>query len=76
MHGEYDVQLGIRIGVNTGEVIAGDPAGGQAFATGEAVTVAQRLQSSGSPGEILIGGATERLVRDAVLVEPVEPTWR
>jgi class 3 adenylate cyclase/tetratricopeptide (TPR) repeat protein len=72
LHGEYDVQLGIRIGVNTGEVIAGDPSGGQAFATGEAVTVAQRLQSSGNPGEILIGGTTERLVRDAVLVEPVD----
>ena len=55
LHGEYDVQLGIRIGINTGEVIAGDPAGGQAFATGEAVAVAQRLESSGSPGEILIG---------------------
>ncbi|MBA2569108.1 MAG: AAA family ATPase, partial [Actinobacteria bacterium] len=69
---EYDVELGVRIGVNTGEVVAGDPAGGQAFVTGEAVNVAQRLESTGSPGEILIGGATERLVRDAVLVEPVD----
>jgi class 3 adenylate cyclase/tetratricopeptide (TPR) repeat protein len=69
----YGVELGVRIGVNTGEVIAGDPAEGQAFATGESVAVAQRLEAAASPGEILVGGSTYQLVRDAVLVEPMEP---
>jgi predicted ATPase/class 3 adenylate cyclase len=70
---EFGVELGVRTGIDTGEVVAGDPSEGQAFATGEAVVVAQRLQSVARPGEILMGDATHRLVRDAVLVEPVEP---
>ena len=56
-----------------GEVVAGDPGEGQAFATGAAVAVAQRLEAAASPGEILIGEPTYRLVRDAVLVEPLDP---
>jgi class 3 adenylate cyclase/tetratricopeptide (TPR) repeat protein len=70
---EFDIELGIRTGVNTGEVVAGDPTEGQAFATGEAVALAQRLESAASAGEILIGDKTHALVRDAVLVEPVDP---
>jgi class 3 adenylate cyclase/tetratricopeptide (TPR) repeat protein len=70
---EYGIELGLRTGVNTGEVIAGDPSQGQAFATGDAVAVTQRLEAAASPGEILMGHATHQLVRDAVLVEPVEP---
>jgi class 3 adenylate cyclase len=69
---QVGVELGICIGVNTGEVIAGDPSEGQAFATGEAVTITQRLQASASPGEILLGDSTYQLVQNAVLVEPVE----
>ncbi len=63
----------MRTGINTGEVVAGDPTEGHAFATGDAVALAQRLEAAASPGEILIGEKTYRLVRDAVLVEPLEP---
>ena len=70
---EVGVRLEARIGVNTGEVVAGNPSGGQTFVTGDCVNVAARLQQNASPGEILIGDATFRLVRDAVLVEPLEP---
>jgi class 3 adenylate cyclase/tetratricopeptide (TPR) repeat protein len=73
LRGDYGIELAVRTGVNTGEVFASDPTEGQAFATGEAVALAQRLESAASPGEILIGEATHRLVRDAVLVEPLEP---
>ena len=73
LQAEYGIELGTRTGVNTGEVVAGDPTGGHAFVTGDAVVVAQRLESVASPGEILIGEATYRLVRNAVLVEPLEP---
>jgi class 3 adenylate cyclase/tetratricopeptide (TPR) repeat protein len=71
LHGRLGIELGVRVGVDTGEVFAGDASEGQAFATGEAVVVAQRLEAAASSGEILIGEATHRLVRDAVLVEPV-----
>jgi class 3 adenylate cyclase/tetratricopeptide (TPR) repeat protein len=73
LRGEYGIELAVRIGINTGEVVAGDPGEGQAFATGECVTIAQRLESAASPGEILIGEPTQRLVRNAALVEPIEP---
>ena len=69
----YGVRIGVRTGVNTGEVLAGDPSQGQAFATGDPVVVAQRLEAAAAGGEILIGDATWRLVRDAVSVEPLPP---
>jgi class 3 adenylate cyclase/tetratricopeptide (TPR) repeat protein len=69
---DWGARLQIRTGVNTGEVVAGDPAGRQSFVTGDAVNVAARLEQAAEPGEILIGDETHRLVRDAVLVEPVD----
>jgi len=36
------------------------------------VNVAARLEQAAAPGEILLGAATHRLVRNAVVVEPVE----
>jgi class 3 adenylate cyclase/tetratricopeptide (TPR) repeat protein len=59
-----------RIGVNTGEVVAGS---GDALVTGDAVNVAARLEQAAEPGEILLGEPTLALARDAVEVEPVDP---
>ncbi|MGZ5345084.1 MAG: ATP-binding protein, partial [Actinomycetota bacterium] len=67
------VTIAVRIGVNTGEVVAGDPTSGQALVTGDAVNVAPRLEEHAAPGEILLGEATHRLVREAVDAEQVEP---
>ncbi len=65
----WGVRLAARIGVNTGEVIAGDHSQGHLFVTGKAVNVAKRLEEAAETNEILIGEATHQLVRDAVLVE-------
>jgi len=62
-----------RTGLNTGEVVAGDPSTGKTLVTGDAVNVAARLEQSAQPGEILIGEATYRLLRDSVTAEAVEP---
>ena len=70
---ESGLRLEARIGVNTGEVVAGDPASGQTFVTGDCVNVAARLQQNAAPGEIVIGDATRTLVRDAVRTELLEP---
>src|SRR4029450_370842 len=43
----------VRIGVNTGEVVADDPSDGQVFATGDPVNVAARLQQAAQPGQVL-----------------------
>jgi predicted ATPase/class 3 adenylate cyclase len=69
----WGVRLTNRTGVNTGEVVAGDPALGQRLVTGDAVNVAARLEQAAPGLEILIGEPTYRLVRDAVEVEAVEP---
>jgi DNA-binding SARP family transcriptional activator len=70
---EHGVVLRICVGVNTGEVLAADPAVGESFATGSAVVLATRLQQAALPGETLLGETTWRLVREAVATEPVEP---
>ncbi|MGA9161573.1 MAG: adenylate/guanylate cyclase domain-containing protein, partial [Actinomycetota bacterium] len=67
------VTLEVRIGVNTGEVVAGDPTAGQALVTGDAVNVAARLEQHTAPGGILVGDETHRLVRHVVEAEPVDP---
>jgi class 3 adenylate cyclase/tetratricopeptide (TPR) repeat protein len=69
---ELDVRLVVRTAVNTGEVIAGHPSAGQTFVSGDPVVVAKRLEEAATSGEILIGEATRRLVRDAALVEPAD----
>src|SRR4051794_4630027 len=67
---DLGVELHIRTGINTGEVIAGDPGTGHGFVTGDAVNVAKRLEQAARPSEILIGETTRRLVENAALVEP------
>src|SRR5918992_192884 len=71
LRGDFGVELALRTGVNTGEVVAGDPATDQTLVTGDAVNVAARLEQSAGAGEIILGEATRRLVRDAVRVEPI-----
>jgi len=68
----WALRLQVRIGINTGEVVAGDPSSGQTFVTGEPVNLAKRLEQSAEPGEIFIGEATYPLVRNAVEVGQLE----
>jgi class 3 adenylate cyclase len=65
--------IALRIGVNTGEVVAGDAAQGHTLVTGDAVNVAARLEQAASPDEILLGETTYRLVRAATDAEPIPP---
>ena len=69
----WGVRLAARIGVNTGEVVAGDPESGQRLVTGDAVNVAARLEQAAGEMEVFLGPLTYRLVRDEVEAEPVEP---
>jgi class 3 adenylate cyclase/predicted ATPase len=72
LRGTWGVELACRIGINTGEVVAGDPGTGESFVTGDAVNLAKRLEQAAEAGAILIGTATYPLVRDAVKVGPRE----
>jgi class 3 adenylate cyclase len=70
---DFGIRIALRTGVDSGEVIAGDASRREAFITGDAVNVAQRLQQRAAPGEILIGGVTYRLARNAIRVDELEP---
>ncbi len=70
---ESGVRIGVRIGVNTGEVVAGDLGPGASFASGDAVNVAARLEQAAGSGEILIGPLTHQLLAGAIEAEPLEP---
>jgi class 3 adenylate cyclase/tetratricopeptide (TPR) repeat protein len=69
----YGFTLANRIGVNTGEVVAGDPTTGQRLVTGDPVNTAARLEQAAGSCEVFLGELTYRLVRGHVEVEPVEP---
>jgi class 3 adenylate cyclase/tetratricopeptide (TPR) repeat protein len=69
----WGVRLANRTGVNTGEVISGDVTTGQRLVTGDAVNVAARLEQAAPEFEVLLGGTTYRLVKNAVEVKQLEP---
>jgi class 3 adenylate cyclase/tetratricopeptide (TPR) repeat protein len=70
---ESDAHLEVRIGINTGEVVTGDPSAGHGFVSGDAVAVGKRLEQAAAPGEIVLGESTYRLVEHAVRVTQLDP---
>jgi class 3 adenylate cyclase/tetratricopeptide (TPR) repeat protein len=70
---ELAIELEARLGIDTGEVLAGDPTSGQAFVTGDVVNVAARLQEAATPGQIFIGPGMHARTSWAVDSEPVAP---
>ncbi len=72
--GERDgVELQLRVGLNSGQVIAGEIGSGAAgyTAVGEQVGVAQRMESVAPPGGVMLSASTARLVEHhAVLSDP------
>ncbi len=63
--------LALRVGIETGEVLAVE-GGGDLDIAGEAVNAAARLQTAAQPGEVLVGERTARSCRASEL-EPHEP---
>ncbi|HEX6347829.1 MAG TPA: AAA family ATPase [Candidatus Dormibacteraeota bacterium] len=66
---QHGVSLAIRVGVNTGEVMA---ASDQNVVTGDAVNVAARLEHMAEPGTILAGERTYAAARDAFVFDEPE----
>jgi class 3 adenylate cyclase/tetratricopeptide (TPR) repeat protein len=69
----FATRIALRIGVNTGEVVAGDASSRETFVTGDPVNVAARLEQGAGPGEVLIGESTFRLVHTTAKVDAIEP---
>jgi class 3 adenylate cyclase/tetratricopeptide (TPR) repeat protein len=70
---DWGVTVEIRVGVNTGEVVAGAPGGDHSWTVGDAVNLAARLEQTAEPGQILIGEQTRALLGGAVRAEELPP---
>src|SRR5262245_51714954 len=65
------IDLQFRIGLNSGEVVAGEV--GTAYtAVGHHVGMAQRMEAAAPPGGVLCSQSTARLVERSALLGPVE----
>jgi adenylate cyclase len=67
-----DLGLGLRIGINSGPVVAG-VIGRKRFLYdlwGDAVNIAGRMQTQGTPGRIQVTRSTYELLKDEFVLEP------
>jgi class 3 adenylate cyclase/tetratricopeptide (TPR) repeat protein len=80
------VSFELRVGINTGEVLAGS-VGDTYTVVGDTVNTASRFQSAGRPGAITVGERTVKATGDAIHYEELElldlkgkaepvPAWR
>jgi class 3 adenylate cyclase/tetratricopeptide (TPR) repeat protein len=78
LEAEDGVRLHVRIGIETGLVVAGEIGAGSSLdrqaIVGEAPIVAARLQSLALPDAIVVGPVTERLIQGSFLLENLG--WR
>jgi class 3 adenylate cyclase len=66
----FALALEMRIGVNTGEVLAvAEPKPGEGMVSGDAVNVAARLEQAAEPGQVLVGERTVRASRGFAFAE-------
>jgi class 3 adenylate cyclase len=70
-----EVALQVRVGLNSGRVIAGDIGSGSLgyAATGQHVGLAQRMESVAPAGGVMLSESTAQLVEDSVVLS--EPQW-
>jgi adenylate cyclase len=69
------VDLQLRVGLNSGRVIAGEVGSGPTgyTAVGEQVALAQRMESVAPPGGVMLSESTARLVEHATVLQA--PEW-
>jgi adenylate cyclase len=72
VRGRDDIELQMRVGLNSGEVVAGEIGlgPGRYTAVGHPVGMAQRMESAAPPGGVLCSASTARLVQDVAELGP------
>ena len=74
MREEDGIDVHLRIGVNTGEVLVGAlRAGGDYTAMGDVVNTASRLQAEAGPDQVVVGPTTHSAALRGVRYEPLGP---
>ena len=68
------ISLRLRVGLNSGQVVAGDIGSGVSgyAAIGEQVGLAQRMESVAPPGGVMLSEATAHLVEHAAVLDDTE----
>ena len=71
---ERGVKLGLRIGVNSGEVVAGVVGGAEQYSViGDAVNAAKRIETATGSGQILVGERTYLATAGSIEYRPHDP---
>ena len=74
---EKDFSLGVRVGIHTGLVVAGEMGSGQTreelAVVGETPNIASRLEGVAEPNTVVISSATHHLVEGYFLCQPLGP---
>jgi class 3 adenylate cyclase/tetratricopeptide (TPR) repeat protein len=73
MSDSADVSFSLRVGINSGEVLAGQVGSGEYTVMGDPVNVAARLQAAARPGRVTVGEVTHRLTLGAIEYDKLEP---
>jgi class 3 adenylate cyclase/tetratricopeptide (TPR) repeat protein len=74
LEAEHDLRLEVRVGVNTGEVVAASGSTfDRDFLIADAVTTAARLQQTVGPGTVAVGDRTHRLTRGVIEYRTLPP---
>jgi class 3 adenylate cyclase len=61
-----EVDLEVRVGIDTGEAATGTGPSEQLLVTGSVVNAAARMQNAAAPGEVLVGDTAHSLTKSAV----------
>jgi class 3 adenylate cyclase len=71
---DLDIRLQVRVGVNTGEVVAASGSTfDRDFLISDAVTTAARIQQTIAPGSVAVGERTYRLTRATIAFRDLPP---
>lgn len=73
---EHGVQLAVRLGIHTGQVVVGQMGGGgrhEQLALGETPNIAARLEGLAAPNGVVISPVTARIVANSFTLETMGP---
>ena len=68
-----DIRVRVRIAISCAEAFADESAARQGRISGDAFNTAARLQAAGEPGDVLVSGAAEQMLRGRVDLSPLGP---